>query len=425
MSRHRFGRRALLAAAGSSVALPWLEAFAQKTGGVTTPQRLVIVVTPNGYLRDRWLPPGSVSTSLGAVGPTMQPVDTFRGYLTIVDGLENRAASNIQGPAAERSMATLLSGTALAPGATAGTPSGGGVSLDQLVAQVGGMPALVLGAGTNGLSPALATPSYTGAGMAAQPVTDLTDTVTRLFAAGGLAPRNEALVRQRLAKASLDATVKNLQFLRTRVGTDDARRLDQHTDSVRELAARITARSPVCTAPAAVPTPDPRHLFEAGRTAMDLAVAAFACDRARVATLVYEGADGNAIIGGVARGHHDLAVAAATDAGARTSLAAIETMFMGELAYLLNALGARAEGSRSLLDNTLVLWCSDVSSTSPVSWKNMPCLLAGRAGGALQPGRLVRATASWNQLLTSVAVMFGAGKQVGDPTFGAGPVPGL
>ncbi|HXI57592.1 MAG TPA: DUF1552 domain-containing protein, partial [Polyangia bacterium] len=316
-------------------------------------------------------------------------------------------------------------GTALAPGAVAGTPSGGGRSLDQLVAQVGGMPALVLGAGTNGVSPALATPSYTGAAMAAQPVTDLTDTVARLFAAGGSAPRNEALVRQRLARASLDATVKNLRFLRTRVGTDDARRLDEHTDSVRELAVRITSSSPVCTAPAAVPAPDPRHLFEAGRTAMDLAVTAFACDRARVATLVYEGADGNAIIGGVAGGHHDLAVAAATDAGARTSLAAIETMFMGELAYLLNALGSRAEGPRSLLDNTLVLWCSDVSSTSPVSWKNMPCLLAGRAGGALQPGRLVRATSSWNQLLTSVAMMFGAGTQVGDPAFGAGPLPGL
>ncbi|HXI56108.1 MAG TPA: hypothetical protein VNO55_08615, partial [Polyangia bacterium] len=98
MIRHRFGRRALLAAAGSSVALPWLEAFAQKTGGTTTPQRLFIVVTPNGYLRDRWLPPGSASAPLGAVGPTMQPVDIYRNYLTIVDGLENRAASSIQGP---------------------------------------------------------------------------------------------------------------------------------------------------------------------------------------------------------------------------------------------------------------------------------------------------------------------------------------
>ena len=438
----RFDRRTLLAAAGSSVTLPWLEAFAQSvpgTGGsasVGPPQRLIIFYTPNGFLPERWRPVGTPGSTTYQLGPTMAPLQAHRDNLVIIEGLENRAAIRGLGPAADRSMGTLLTGADLATGATTGFPSGRAISLDQQIGLLSAdkmiLPPLVLGIGTAGVRATLATPSYAASRVPIMPVTDLVGIASRLFPAD-MAPAvtTEQGLRRGLQHVGLDATLKNAAFLRQRVGAQDGRRLDAYSAAMRELQVRVdqsTQCRPIVD-PASLAR-DPAQLQEVGQAAIDLVVSAFSCDRARVATLVWEGANGNATFPGVRGGHNDLARAAVAG-NANAALATIESRLMNALGYLLDALATRPDGpGATLMDNTLVLACSDVASVNPVSWQGMPCLLAGRAGGRLQTGRYLAArSAPWNQLLVSILQIFGHRfpdrPRFGNPAYGEGPLPGL
>jgi hypothetical protein len=436
---NRLSRRTLLAAAGSSVTLPWLEALAQSLPGASVgpPLRLIVFYTPNGFLPERWRPIGTPGSTGYELGPTMAPLQVHRDKLVIIDGLENRAAIRGLGPAADRSMGTLLTGADLATGATTGFPSGGAISLDQQIGLLSAdkmiLPPLVLGIGTAGVRATLATPSYTASRVPVMPVTDLVGIASKLFPSD-MAPAvtTEQGLRRGLQQAGLDASLKNTAFLGQRMGAQDRRRLEAYSDAMRALKERVNQSATQCR-PVADPAsvaPDPAQLQEVGRAAIDLVVSAFSCDRARVATLVWEGANGNATFPGVRGGHNDLARAAVAG-NANTALITIESRLMSALAYLLDTLAACADGpSTTLLDNTLVLACSDVASMNPVSWQGMPCLLAGRAGGRLQTGRYLAAgNAPWNQLLVSILQIFGHRfpdrPRFGNPAYGEGPLPGL
>jgi hypothetical protein len=86
-----------------------------------------------------------------------------------------------------------------------------------------------------------------------------------------------------------------------------------------------------------------------------------------------------------------------------------------QLAYLLGRLRDTVEGDGTLLDNTVVLWVSDVAVGNTHSHVNMPFLLAGGGGGTLRTGRYVQfpGRAHNDLLLTLLRAM-----DVDDATFG-------
>ena len=56
-----------------------------------------------------------------------------------------------------------------------------------------------------------------------------------------------------------------------------------------------------------------------------------------------------------------------------------------------------------MLDNTLILWCNELSRGNVHSHPHMPFVLAGGAGGAAEPGRFLQYSTSvkHNDLLVS------------------------
>jgi hypothetical protein len=101
------------------------------------------------------------------------------------------------------------------------------------------------------------------------------------------------------------------------------------------------------------------------------------------------------------------------------------TYFMGELAYLLNELKSTPEGAGTLLDNCLIYYGSEMGEGWHVA-KQMPVVLAGKAGGKLQTGRhlLYPADTPLAQLFLSILQLGGSKTQ----TFGMGgtaPLAGL
>ncbi|MEY4508158.1 MAG: hypothetical protein RLZZ450_280 [Pseudomonadota bacterium] len=70
---------------------------------------------------------------------------------------------------------------------------------------------------------------------------------------------------------------------------------------------------------------------------------------------------------------------------------------MEQLAYLLGKMAAVTEGDGTLLDHSVVFCSSEIEDGNSHSHFNMPILLAGKAGGALKPGRHIVLGSSGDQ----------------------------
>jgi hypothetical protein len=189
----------------------------------------------------------------------------------------------------------------------------------------------------------------------------------------------------------LDFVIGEYDGLRTRLGAFDRDRIEEHLDSIRSIEMRLDATvnqlaNPSCTKPAAPPSgPDYQTR---GRLHMDLIVMALACDLTRVASLLWENAADHAVnfaFAGTTVRHHDAAHGRDTAA-----LVKITTWFATQFDYLLTRMKAVEEGDRTLLDNTVVMWWTEMSDGASHSNVNTPFLLAGSAGGSFRTGRWLR-----------------------------------
>jgi hypothetical protein len=131
--------------------------------------------------------------------------------------------------------------------------------------------------------------------------------------------------------------------------------------------------------------------------------------------------------------HHVMSHASDTDASAQEKLTLINTWYAEQLAYFLGKLASYQEADgTTLLDNTVVLWCSEVGKGNNHAHRDLPFLLAGSCGGSFRTGRFLDYQAGGgaghphNNLLVSLAQAMGtADTTFGDPAHCTGPLPGL
>ena len=406
-------RRQFLHAAGAGALAGTFGRPARADAAV--PQRLVVVFTPNGFLRDGWLPTGDERNF--QLGATMSSLAPFRDRLIIVDGLYNQAAERSRGPAGERGLATLLTGRErLVTGAV-------GPSLDQAVAQLPAMrarPTLQLGVKTEGRPAGQVAISCLDPGQALPPEHNPHRAQQRLLMPDGVARPGD-----RATAAALAATESNLQLARRTLSAEDGRSLEGHLAGIAELRDRVARTGSLCATLPGPPLEDDNDVQTMGFAQIQVVVQALACDAVRVATLVLEGAAGNARFFRDQQGHHDLALAARTSADARRRLANIERALVDQFGELLRRLNDPDPSGRPLLDSTLVLLCTDVARVGPASYGPLPFLLAGGAGRTSTGGRFLRySRRPHNDLLLSIYNLFGAGAD-GFGSRATGPLPGL
>jgi hypothetical protein len=132
---------------------------------------------------------------------------------------------------------------------------------------------------------------------------------------------------------------------------------------------------------------------------------------------------------GVNEEHHELSHAGDADPESIEKLVKINVWHAQEVAYLLDRLEAAKEvDGTSLLDNSLVLWGNELGAGNSHSYRDIPWLLAGGAGGALRTGRFIRyADEPHNNLLVSVcnAMGFDDVQSFGIPGVCTGPLKNL
>lgn len=404
MTSPRVPRRAFLRGLGATVALPFLPSLlSQKARAqVVTPVRFIGFFAPCGIHMPAWTP---VRTGDLILNRTMEPLAHLRTDLLVLSGLDNFAGEG-QGDGAgdhARGTSTFLTCAHPRKGASAVRV---GPSIDQLAAQaLGGdtrLPSLELGsehrtnAGSCDSGYACAYQRNISWASATQPAPKEVNPRTvfdRLF--GGDDPKlseEQRARRRRYRKSVLDFVRDDTARLQTRLGNTDRLRLDEYLTSVREVERRIdkAGEADQCEAgerPAGVPADPEEHI----RVLLDLMVLAMKCDITRVGTFMLGEGGSNRTFPflGIHSGHHELSHHQ-SDPLKWQKLEQINTWEIEMLGYLLDGLRGVPEGEGTLLDNTVVVFGSEIADGNAHSHTDMPLLLAGRAGGQLATGQHLR-----------------------------------
>lgn len=427
---HRISRRALLGGIGAGIlGVPFLSRMPSAEAQVF-PTRFVVFFTPNESIDKQFWQPGANM----ALKPMMQPLTPYKSKLNIIGDLEFTSRLDDPHPGGHIGIGHVLIGRRVIPfGPNEGDHFAGGISVDQYIADQLGVDPLVVGArvGSNSGNSRL---SYTGPNQPVQPIEDPMKAFNQVL--GNYAVPPDVLAEMNAQKRSvLDTVAGHLDGIKTRVSAADQDKLAVHLDRVRELELKLQQSQAVTCSPVA-PAGGYSYTSNAdypiiGRRHMDVVAQALACNVTRVATIQLgnsgtshitpawpsEGIDINVDAHNISHNYNNAQDALNTDRRVQ-----LETWYYKQFAYLLQKLDEVPEGSGTLLDNTLVLWCKPIGRRHSVN--EMLFMLAGSAGGQLATGRYLSFDAMpHNNLLTSCCQLMGLGDQsFGDGNYCTGPL---
>jgi hypothetical protein len=428
-------RRQLLATAGLSACaypfVPLLRASAQPL----YPKRLLLFYTPHGTIYDNWKPSGT--TTDFTLGPILAPLERHKASIAVLDGLRIEH-SRVPAPPHTEGMSLCWTGSHLGAGNTFMVQEFPidwveGPSVDQVIAQrIGGATAfrsLELGIRPGGSSPT-SRMIYAGARQPVQPESDPARAFDRLFGGGAPGAEPDPAVVARLARrrSVLDVVAGQLTGLQSKVGREDRMKIDAHLAAVRDLEQRSMYQPATCQLPPRESADDIPGLFD---LELELISAAFACDRTRVASIQLKFGDNDNESYtwlGIDRGHHDTSHDGDGNAQSRADLTTIYTWYADRFAHLLDTLDAVPEGDGTLLDNTLVVWGTEIGKGNTHAFERVPFVLAGGAGGSIAMGRYLQfADVPHNRLLVSICHAMGVSDvdQFGTTDTGSGGLAGL
>ena len=437
LSRRSF----LKGASASTVCAPLLHSLAARGQAASSPKRVLVVFRPNGTNPETWFPtPGSSETSF-TLSATHAPLEPWRERICWTRGINMTSLEIGPGEPHQRGMGAVLTGTHLQDGTFVGGDGslagwGNGISVDQRIAnEIGGttqFKSLELGVRVLG-SEVRHRINYAGPAQPLPPQTDPDQTWNSLF--GQLTPATpEVDVNKERRRKIFQAVRAQFYDLRTKISASDRHKIDQHHTYLAEMELRLDAYANATASCAATTEPNilgnPEHedlMGTMSRLYIDQMVMAFACDLTRVGTLQYSSGANNIRFPHLDSytDDHQLSHAGPSDITSIDEWAMRQYWYAEEFAYLLSRLDAIPEGEGTLLDHTLIFWCSELAQGNTHSHVDMPFILAG--GPTLNGGRYVQYNdLSHNDLLVAIMNAMGVeGDVFGDPNYCTGPASGL
>jgi len=406
MSSHPMSRRALLRGMGVAVALPWLEIMgpSQAWGADTpkakaAPNRMAFIYVPNGKNMVDWTPK---TQGAGFTLPSiLEPLADLRNDFSILTGLAaDKARPHGDGGGDHaRAMAAFLTGAQ--PRKTDGTDIRLGISVDQVAASRVGdevrLPSLEIGceasamAGNCDSGYSCVYSSTMSWKSATQPLPKEVNpklVFDRLFSGGDEKDRARTEASR---KSILDVVREDAKELSLKLGTNDRRKLEEYTTSIREIELRIEraaklppVKAPDGPKPAAIPEKYEDHI----RLMSDLMVLAFQTDSTRVCTFILanEGSNKPYPMVNVSEGHHDLSHHG-NDEAKKLKIKEINKFHTTQLAYLLKKMKSVKEGDGTLLDHCMIAYGSGNSDGNAHNHDDLPILVAGHGCGTIKQGR--------------------------------------
>jgi len=393
MSSSRFSRRGVLRSAATSLALAPFSAFvpadARAATASTARAKRVLLFCTMGTVPSIWTPKSVTGESSFVLSDSLAPLDAIRSDIVLIEGLPSgNTGDNHGSPDGLTGLGFGASGSAAL------------ISVDQFIGDklaASGVKrpihSLLLGADTNASggktmfnrannlstigSPVSAFNAVFGSGSTSGPATSgMTD----------------LLARRR--KSTLDALSGQLKTLRGVVGAEAAARLDLHAESIRQIENRLSqgaggGLTMGCASPTK-PTDVTGDTLAANLIHLDILVSALACNATSVAAIQF-GSDQAMQVNlpalGLQGDEHGLMIHSGAGDNFK-KLTALEVWLSTRFVELVKRLKATSEpdGTGTMLDNTLVVWCRDMGDASAHNQKAMRFVFAGGKYLKTNPG---------------------------------------
>jgi hypothetical protein len=386
------------------MALPWLESIpllgSQAASGTTPaapPKRFAALFMGNGINPNHWWARGSGADM--ELSKSLKPLADLRPKLNVISGLFNKRATGVGIHPGQTG--NILSGAALQKGAVLR----GGTSMDQVLAahfaDETAQPSLVLGCeqpitGYHETNFSMAYSSHISWQNANSPVpmeVYPSQAFDSLFDNQG----------SRRTLSILDRVREEATAVSRQISRADQAKLDEYLTSVREVERRVERtrveqnragdRAQGRGRPTlSMPRPDnglPEDIRTHMRLMCDIIALAFQTDKTRVATLLLC-RDLSGLFYpflNVRTAHHPTSHDDQSEAYQR-----VTHYYVSQLAYLAGRLAKMPEGDSTVLDNSCLMFLSNMWSGTRHDSTKVPLLLVGGLGGTLQTGRVLNYT---------------------------------
>ena len=456
-SRGLTRRSFLRGGAGTAIALPifdsmrYLGGHGQARAAGEGVQRFIVYATPLGSFAEMFFPtpPGGTPYQYPTAGNfvprervywtgdtpmvnpdfevshILEPLAAHRDDLIVLEGLENSGGNH-------RGYCCMLTGTETVE--VAGTKLGGGISVDQEIANhIGGetrFSSLQLGVRTPSKIGAKETVSWYEQAQGAAPETDPQVAWNYLFSDLETDPEAAEEIKQRQLSV-LDAALGQAADLRGTLGAQDRIKLEGYLDSFREVERKLHLAPATCDRPE-LPGEGQWDKDESAPLAtelqLDMLAMAMACDLTRVATfqMASEATNMKHPFLGVDGRWHDLSHIKGDVPGFETEMqdyVAIQRWNAEHIAGLIDRLK-----TFGVFEQTGILWITPMHNAQIHNRYNLPIMLAGSMGGALATGQHVRLDPNAERIVNDLHVTLLQAMGIETDTFGepqkvSGPIP--
>jgi hypothetical protein len=427
ITNRKLPRRTFLRGLGTTLALPFLDSMLPARGAHAAakkivPKRFVGAFVPHGAAPGYWIPESSAP---GFKFPFIyESLEPFRKQTVLTSGMWSSSSENPPGVTGADHFVAAAYLTAVKPKKTTGADIECGPSIDQIIAQQIGkttlLPSLQIGLEDPGSNSTNCGEGYsciytnTISWQAANrplPMEINPQVVFERMFGDGSSPELRKARRERQASI-LDSVTGSLNELMPEVSHEDRVRLEQYMEDVREIERRleIAAKASTEVPSVAVPYGVPESFHEHIQIQFDLLALALQADITRVATVLYardltgrvypESGTDISFHGG---SHH------AEDPGRVAQFARLNRYHVQMLAYLVKKLADVREGDSTLLDQSLVLYGSNMGNSNQHLHYDVPHILVGGAAGQVKGDRHLAfpsRTVSTGNLLLSILNMY-------------------
>jgi len=394
ISKKHLSRRSVLRGLGTSVGLPLLDAMvpaatALAQTAATIQPRLGFVYFPHGAVMEHWVP---AATGTGfEVSEILAPAAAHKNKMTIVSGLRNK-------PAESNDPHGIVVGTWLrcvAPN----DPSGRGVTADQIAAQEIGQgttfPSIEVGTPSGG--PCAPGFSCSFGSSIAFPTPDVGLPIEnnprklffQLFGQGDDAAERAAIVDE--TGSILDSIMSDANTLQRKLGAEDIARVDNYLESVREVERRVQMMKSqdlsgveIPAAPVGIPSNFEEHLT----ILFDLIALAYQINLTNVATFLMEKEVSMRTYAnlGVTEAFHPLSHHG-DDPAKKERLTRVQAFHTQVFTKFLDRLDNMQEGNGTVLDNSIILFGSNMSNSDKHNQDPLPSAIFGLGGGNIRGGQ--------------------------------------
>jgi hypothetical protein len=414
----QISRRRMLQGLGASIALPFLEAMGEpllSTPFKNTPVRSAFLFMPNGVHPDHWTP--KTFGSSYELTRQLAPLSELKADVSVLGNLMNHNSIFQGADGHYAKSASLL--TSMPIRQTIGDNiSSGGTSIDQLIASKIGhntlFPSLEYGLDriTTGVDINVGFTRLYGSVISwkneRQPMTKEIDpklAFDRLFKPyiPGVKVKSDPY-----KKSILDLVKDDAASLQKNLGRADQDKLSEYMESIRSVELRISDEKNRKAFDQNI-TPDIRKelvrvnqnideytemyggvdITEKTRLMLDIMVLAFWSDASRVSSFMFGNSVSNrnfSFLDGVKGNHHAISHHM-NKPTLMEEYAKITTWHIDQYAYFLKRLKNIKEGESNLLDQSMVVFASDLRDGNRHAPKDLPILLAGKAGGKIKQGQ--------------------------------------